>query len=86
MNNSQTAANPSEAAAWSDDSQKFSFNIRDFLDEFHADPRAERLLEDLPFAAKLSCDNGSRTRTLPRSPRTSPGSLLAPSFLVPRTR
>jgi hypothetical protein len=47
-----------EAAEWSDDAGKFSFNIRDFLDEFYADPRAERLADEPPMRTEILSDNG----------------------------
>ena len=48
----------SEAAAWSDNAEKFSFHIRDFLDEFYADPRQERLMDEPPPRGEVLSDNG----------------------------
>ena len=47
-----------EVAAWSDDAEKFSFNIRDFLDEFYADPRSERFIEEPPVRREILFDDG----------------------------
>jgi hypothetical protein len=58
MNNLRRPQTLSEAAAWSDDAEKFSFNIRDFLDEFYADPRSERLMDEPPVRREVLCDNG----------------------------
>jgi len=58
MNNFKRPRTLSETAAWSDDAEKFSFNIRDFLDEFYADPRSERLIDEPPVLREILSDNG----------------------------
>jgi len=58
MNNFKRPRTLSETAAWSDDAEKFSFNIRDFLDEFYADPRSERLIDEPPVRCEILSDNG----------------------------
>ena len=58
MNNFKRPRTLSEAAAWSDDAEKFSFHIRDFLDEFYADPRSERLVDEPPARGEILSDNG----------------------------
>jgi len=58
MNTFKRPQTLSEAAAWSDDAGKFSFNIRDFLDEFYADPRAERLMDEPPVRREILSDDG----------------------------
>jgi len=48
----------SEAAEWSEDAASFSFHIRDFLDDFYADPRLERLKDEPPVRGEILSDNG----------------------------
>jgi hypothetical protein len=48
----------SEAVAWSDEAEKFSFNIRDFLDEFYADPRSARMIDEPPVRSEILSDKG----------------------------
>jgi hypothetical protein len=58
MNTLKRPQTLSEAVAWSDDGGKLSFNLRDFLDEFYADPRSERLLDEPPIRREILGDNG----------------------------
>ena len=47
-----------EAVSWSDDTGRFSFNIRDFLDDFYADPGEQRLADEPPLRRELFSDEG----------------------------